>query len=231
MNREWLNELETRGFATIPGIFNEDEVEILRREADRVQAEAGSACVRHLASRSPVYAELSNSRPLRTWLPEEMGLVRGILFDKTPSENWPVRWHQDLTIAVRSRADVDGFGPWSIKEGVVHVQAPVTLLSRMITLRIHLDDTTAANGALMVIPGSHSMGKIDLDSTSAESLASPVCCECRPGDILAMSPLIVHASKRSENPDRRRVIHFEYADTSCPGEGLEWHESLSDLIN
>src|SRR5262249_19581823 len=40
-------------------------------------------------------------------------LVRAILFDKTPERNWLVPWHQDRTVAVRARADLPGWGPWS----------------------------------------------------------------------------------------------------------------------
>jgi hypothetical protein len=37
--------------------------------------------------------------------------VRAILFDKSGEQNWSLGWHQDRTIAVRQRTDVDGFGP------------------------------------------------------------------------------------------------------------------------
>ena len=42
-------------------------------------------------------------------------LVRILVFDKTRDRNWGVAWHQDRTIAVRSRVDLPGFGPWSVK--------------------------------------------------------------------------------------------------------------------
>jgi hypothetical protein len=56
--------------------------------------------------------------------------VRAILFDKTPTANWSLGWHQDRTIAVAERIDVDGFGPWSVKSGLVHVAPPFELLAR-----------------------------------------------------------------------------------------------------
>ena len=37
--------------------------------------------------------------------------VRAILFDKNADQNWSLGWHQDRTIAVRQRIDIDGFGP------------------------------------------------------------------------------------------------------------------------
>ena len=48
--------------------------------------------------------------------------VRAILFDKTPSANLKVAWHQDRSIAVKRRIDVPGYGPWSVKEGIEHVR-------------------------------------------------------------------------------------------------------------
>lgn len=43
------------------------------------------------------------------WLPKGRP-VKGIVFDKTPAANWKVPWHQDLTICVERRIDVNGFG-------------------------------------------------------------------------------------------------------------------------
>jgi hypothetical protein len=56
--------------------------------------------------------------------------VRAILFDKSQDTNWSLAWHQDRTICVRERVEVEGFGPWSIKAGLHHVAPPFELLSR-----------------------------------------------------------------------------------------------------
>jgi ectoine hydroxylase-related dioxygenase (phytanoyl-CoA dioxygenase family) len=111
--------------------------------------------------------------------------VRSILFDKTPDQNWAVSWHQDLTIALERRVDVPGYGPWSVKDGVVHAQGPVELLEKMVTVRIHLDDTPAENGALRVIPGSHRHGR--LSDEAAEELARQpeAICTANAGDASA----------------------------------------------
>ncbi len=61
--------------------------------------------------------------------------VRSIFFDKTPEANWLVPWHQDLSIAVKQRVDLPGYGPWSTKDGVPHVQPPVEILESMIAVR------------------------------------------------------------------------------------------------
>ncbi len=81
--------------------------------------------------------------------------VRGLLFDKTAAANWSVPWHQDLTIAVQDRVEAEGFGPWNVKAGILHVRPPIGVLEGMLTLRIHLDDCETGQGPLRVLPGSH----------------------------------------------------------------------------
>jgi hypothetical protein len=81
--------------------------------------------------------------------------VPATLFDKTADANWLVPWHQDLTICVKKKVDVPGYGPWTIKAGVPHVQPPVAILDRRLAVRIHLDNCSERNGALRVLPGTH----------------------------------------------------------------------------
>ena len=67
---------------------------------------------------------------VRPYLPGEPVPVRGIYFDKRPGTNWLVAWHQDLTLALKERSEVPGWGPWSVKDGVPHVQPPVDVWSK-----------------------------------------------------------------------------------------------------
>lgn len=174
-------------------------------------------------------AQLCQSPLIRTVAENILGqgafLVRSILFDKSPGANWKVPWHQDLTIAVREKKDVPGFGPWSVKDGVIHVQPPAWVLERVITLRLHLDDCDESNGALKVLPGSHCQGKLGADQIQAlrqQSLA--VLCPVSKGGMLLMRPLLLHASSPATHPTHRRVIHLEFAAEPLPV-GLDWAES------
>lgn len=216
--------LATDGYEIHRAVLSDAEVVELRREADAVAAAAGSACVRHLRDRSSRFDALSVSAALLSLIPAGLRPVRSILFDKTKSENWPVPWHQDLTIAVTDERQVPGYGPWSHKDGSPHVQPPVSLLESMVTIRLHLDKTSAINGALRVIPGSHRNGRIGTDLLREFNTDGAVTCECNPGDVLLMSPLILHSSRRSESPARRRVIHFEYARDADLEVSLRWFE-------
>ena len=140
-------------------------------------------------------------------------LVRSILFDKLLDANWAVPWHQDVTIEVLEKQEVEGFGPWSIKDGVVSVQPPTSILENMITLRLHFDDTDDSNGALIVDPGSHLNGKKHIQDIRP---SGPVILDCRAGNVLVMKPLLYHASNRSTSGNPRRVLHLDFASTPLP---------------
>lgn len=164
---------------------------------------------------------------IRPHLPAEPFPVRAIYFDKSPEANWLVVWHQDVTLALRSRVEVPGLGPWSTKDGIPHAQAPAELLEQMLTIRLHLDDADESNGALRVLPGSHRLGR--LSSERIRELCaqhSDFVCAASAGAALLMRPLLLHASSRSTSARHRRILHIEYAAFALPS-GLEWHESFS----
>ena len=184
--------------------------------------------VRNLLRLSGQVADVANSAEIRDVLEKRLAKrlfpVRALFFDKTADANWRVAWHQDLTIAVAERIETPGFEAWSIKEEIIHVQPPRHILDGMATVRLHLDDCNANNGALKVIPGSHLEGK--LDSAQVKNLLSPekICvCEVPKGGALLMRPLLLHASSPAENPSHRRVLHIEYATDELPN-GLKWFE-------
>lgn len=115
-----------------------------------------------------------------------------------------------------------GWGPWSVKVGVTYAHAPATALSRIVALRLHLDDSNAANGPLRVLPGTHTLGV--LTDEAIHDLAakiSPISCLVPRGGVLVMSPLIVHASSKALSRERRRVLHIEYATSVFIDDGLE----------
>lgn len=148
--------------------------------------------------------------------------VRAVLFDKSDATNWSVAWHQDRTIAVQTRVEVEGFGPWSSKAGVQHVEPPFALIEAMVTLRAHLDPVDADNAPLLVAMGSHRLGRIPADRTAhwAADLEG-LTCLAEPGDVWAYATPILHASERARLPRRRRVLQVDFSAMGLPG-GLEW---------
>ena len=148
--------------------------------------------------------------------------VRAILFDKSPAANWAVTWHRDLMIPVRERHEVPGYRNWSVKDGVCHVQAPMEILRGMLTLRLHLDDCDARNGALRVLAGSHDIKQADAQqAVTTTDEARMITCVAQAGDVLAMRPCLLHSSCKAERPSRRRILHIEYAAEELPPP-LQW---------
>lgn len=223
MNVNIASTVAAEGWAVTAPVVETPLLDDIIQELASVPAAAG---LRNVLDYSPRLRELARHPAVRLipehLLGERCFVARAILFDKTPDCNWKVPWHQDLTIAVRERIDSSGYGPWSVKEGVHHVQPPVEVLQRMVTIRVHLDDCGVDNGPVRVIPGSHLHGKLSPSATDELRHSTPeATCTVAKGGILAFMPLLLHASSPSTSPHRRRVAHFEFAIDALPG-GLEW---------
>ena len=148
--------------------------------------------------------------------------VRAILFDKTPGTNWALSWHQDRTIAVRDRADLPGWGPWTRKAGILHVQPPFECIERMVTLRVHLDHVPPDNAPLLIAPGSHLFGRVpEADTGELVGRCGTAMCTADRGDVWMYATAIVHASAASTGHAHRRVLQVDYAAEPLPPP-LEW---------
>ena len=220
-------EIEQFGFAIVEGVLSEERVLSLTTELNEIaettaiRRRGGIFAVRNLLDVCPSVRPLSASPVLQSLVEPVLGPgffpIRGILFDKIPGANWLVPWHQDVTIALREKVEAEGFGPWSIKAGVHHVQPPAHILRNMLTVRLHLDPCTEENGALHVIPGSHTFGKIPESSIpSIRQSSSARVCSVDRGAALLMRPLLLHASHPSSVPGHRRVIHLDFAAVQLP---------------
>lgn len=217
------------GWAVTPAIIDNTTVDRLRT-AVSVVAENGRGGARNLLE-LPTVAALATLPAVRSLatavLGEKCFAVRALLFDKTPTANWKVIWHQDLTIATQRRADVAGYGPWSDKAGVPHVQPPVSILESMLAVRVHLDPCDAENGPVRVLDGSHRHGRLPAEAIDElrRGQSERDCCVVE-GGVLAFRPLIVHASAPARVPKHRRVVHIEYAAQELPLP-LAWHRSVA----
>jgi hypothetical protein len=148
--------------------------------------------------------------------------VRVLFFDKTPHANWAVPWHQDRAIAVKERFPVEGYGSWTVKSGVIHVEPPVAVLEGMLTLRVFIVDCPEDNGPLEVAVGSHRNGRVPARNVVEIARRSSIFVATgRAGDVLIMKTLAIHRSKRAISPEHRRVLHVDYASFDLPAP-LEW---------
>jgi len=215
-------QLAERGYSLLAGALPPARVAALVASAERAGLTGNE---RQIARRLPAAADLAQSPELGQLAEQLLGaparLVRLLWFDKTPTRNWPVLWHQDRTIALAERVELEGYGPWSEKAGVVHVEPPLEILARMVTLRLHLDPCGPEAGALRVVPGSQQrkLDRAELDAVVAAGPCEEVQAEA--GDVLAMRPLLVHSSGRAARASHRRVLHMEFASGELP-RPLRW---------
>jgi hypothetical protein len=217
-------QIECDGYAIVRNLLGEEE----RRELINALGPLAAAGRRGLLGLKPVASIARSARSIDVVRPHLRGTpipVRAIYFDKSTAANWLVPWHQDLSLAVRERRELPGFGTWSIKDGIPHVQPPTELLEQMLTIRLHLDPADESNGALRVLPGSHRRGRLSPEQIQAyRAENSEVVCSVSAGDALLMRPLLLHASSRSTSDVHRRVLHIEYSGFALPP-GLAWHDS------
>jgi ectoine hydroxylase-related dioxygenase (phytanoyl-CoA dioxygenase family) len=210
-----LGLLEQDGFATIPGLLEPREVDSLTAALSRTDLVRSRAGIRH-AMKHPAVAAVAQDPRLREIAEFVLGRsaipYRATLFDKSSGSNWLVVWHQDTALPLQNQEQCSGWGPWSTKDGILYAHAPARALSEVLALRLHLDDSAAENGPLRVLPATHTLGVLNDDEihTLTEKI-SPIECTVPRGGVLAMRPLLVHASSKSHSQTPRRVLHIEYA--------------------
>jgi ectoine hydroxylase-related dioxygenase (phytanoyl-CoA dioxygenase family) len=210
------------GFRIIQNVISPAECDsLIDALADAKRSRAGA---RHLMKHEAV-ARVAADRRLLSIAANALGKAavpfRATLFEKSGKANWLVAWHQDTALPVESASDAPGWGPWSEKEGVWYAHAPAWALSRVLALRLHLDASTSDNGPLRVLPGSHSSGVLTVEQVhDFVKTKDHVECTLPKGGVLAMRPLLIHASSKAKNSAPRRVLHIEYADSLDLAEGI-----------
>ena len=229
-------DLTENGFTTVDNIYSDKEIEEILLTIDRADKDketfrksADLFAIRQFLKEIPETKDLVFNDKLKTAVRQLFGdnyfVVKSIYFDKPETSNWYVSYHQDLTISVDKKVELENFGPWTTKQNQFAVQPPIDILENIYTIRIHLDDTDENNGALRVIPKSHSK-KIYRPETIDWSRETETNCNVSKGGIMIMKPLILHSSSRTTNNKRRRVIHIEFSNQELPI-ALKWAERLN----
>ncbi|MFC0516566.1 phytanoyl-CoA dioxygenase family protein [Mucilaginibacter angelicae] len=208
--------------AIINAIESADKTGPLFRQTDDVFA------IRQFLKAVPHVSPLLFNERLKSVISNIFGdgyfVVKSIYFDKPGSSNWFVAWHQDLTISVDRKIDIAGYGPWTVKYNQFGVQPPLDILQDNFTIRIHLDDTDEGNGALKVLPGSH-LKEIYRPENIDWQQETEVNCNVQAGGVMIMRPLLIHASNRTTNNRKRRVVHIEFSTVELAA-GIDWAEKI-----
>ncbi|WP_316765290.1 phytanoyl-CoA dioxygenase family protein [Pedobacter frigiditerrae] len=229
------NEISTQGFSIIPNIYNDDEIEQILKAINQVDTSkdtfrksADLFAIRQFLKEVPAVHDLIFNEKLKAIIQSTFGdnyfVVKSIYFDKPEQSNWFVAYHQDLTISVDKKVNLENFGPWTVKQNQFAVQPPIEILQHNFTIRIHLDDTDESNGALKIIPKSHLKG-IYRAETIDWTIERETICKVEKGGIMIMKPLLLHSSSKTTNNNKRRVIHIEFSNIELPNE-LHWAERI-----
>jgi ectoine hydroxylase-related dioxygenase (phytanoyl-CoA dioxygenase family) len=207
-----MRDIEKNGFAIAEDVFTNEDILKLLDDLAAAMLRRSRAGVRH-ALRYPAIATIARDPRLLNFAKRVLGSravpFHATLFDKSTGSNWLVAWHQDTALPLRKKQHKQGWGGWSEKDGVVYAHAPASVLAQILALRLHLDDSTAENGPLRVLPGTHTLGVLndkEIQELAAKKMA--VNCLVQTGGVLAMRPLIVHASSKMRSEDSRRVLHI-----------------------
>ncbi|NRF39011.1 phytanoyl-CoA dioxygenase family protein [Pedobacter foliorum] len=234
----YKSQLESSGFTTIDHIFSNEQIERMLKLISQVDTSKGTFrksidlfAIRQFLKEVPEIDKLILNDEFKLFIHGLFGsdyfIVKSIYFDKPEQSNWFVSYHQDLTISVDRKVELDDYSKWTVKQNQFSVQPPLDVLKQIYTVRIHLDDTDENNGALKVVPGSHLKDVFrpqDIDwSKETEHI-----CAVPKGGVMIMKPLLLHSSSRTTNNNKRRVIHIEFCNQELHEE-LKWVERINFL--
>ena len=233
------NQINNEGFSIINNVYTTNEIEKLISLIENVtkndfnistfRKSQDLFAIRQFHKEIPETLDLIFNKNLNEIIKSNFGkgyfITKSIYFDKPEKSNWFVAYHQDLTISVDKKIDAENFENWTVKQNQYAVQPPQEILENNFTIRIHIDKTTKDNGALKVINNSHSKGILRIENLNFENEKETIC-EVEKGGIMIMKPLLFHASNKTTNNERRRVIHIEFSKQELPSE-LEWSEKTT----
>lgn len=233
-------EFEENGFAILGKLYTDIEIDQILKCIENAEGDRNGFmktkhlfAIRQLVKNVPELPNLLFNEKLTELLSKlskfPYFLTKAIYFDKPSESNWFVAYHQDLSVSVNQKADLENYSNWTFKKEQYGVQPPIEILQDTITIRIHLDKTDKNNGALKVIPKSHSQGIIRAESRDW-AIEKESICEVEKGGVMLMKPLILHASNRTTNGKKRRVIHLEFNNHDL-AKPLSWLERYKLIHN
>jgi ectoine hydroxylase len=224
LSSEQIKAFDEQGFVFFPNCFSEDEIALLRSEADNIlkldrpeiwrektgAPRTGFAAhtfseVFNLLARHPRLVE-----PLRQLFGEDVYVHQFKLNAKAAFEGDVWQWHQD-------------YGTWQRDDGMPEPRA--------MNIAVFLDEVMPINGPLLLIPKSHKSGVLaaghdvattsyplwTLDKDTVTRLAQNasgadgigiVAPTGKPGSVLMFHGNLVHASPPNITPYPRKIVYL-----------------------
>lgn len=213
---------ERDGYEVVEGVMSADACDALAAALRLPDGKAGSRDLLQLGAFRDAARRLGAAVALQHLIPPGYVAVQCTLFAKDAGRNWLVAPHQDLSIPVQGRIDSPHYRGWSFKQGTWFVQPPVAVLEKLVAIRLQLDPDSEKTGPLQVVPGSHRDGRLDSDPGLRGNRAIHPCVVGK-GGVVAMRPLLTHASTKARAALPRRVLHFLFGPPILPG-GARWKQ-------
>ena len=218
LTEQQLKDFEEQGYIFLPECFSDEEVAVLRDEAEAIYRTERKEVWREKsgAPRTAFAAHTYNEafrllgahprliEPLEQFFGEPVYMHQFKINAKAPFDGEVWQWHQD-------------YGTWARDDGM---PAP-----RAMNISVFLDEVMAINGPLMFIPKSHKQGVLaaghdksttsyplwTLDNETVTRLVDQggiVAPTGKPGSVLMFHGNLVHASPPNITPYPRKIVYL-----------------------
>src|SRR5215217_3061407 len=230
LTAQQLRTFDQQGFIFLPGCFAEEEIALLRAEAENVLTSERPEIWREKSGAprtafaghtfSEVFRLLAHHprlvKPLQQYFGEDVYVHQFKLNAKAAFEGEVWQWHQD-------------YGTWARDDGMPQPRA--------MNIAVFLDEVMPINGPLLLIPGSHREGVFEaghdtlttsyplwtLDKDTVTKLCRNaetahgtgiVAPTGKPGSVLMFHGNLVHASPPNITPYPRKIVYVTFCACS-----------------
>jgi len=218
LTAQQLRQFAEEGYLFLPGCFSEEEVAILRDEAEQIYATNRQEVWREKtgAPRTAFAAHTYNEafrllghhprliRPVEQVFGERLYMHQYKINAKAAFEGDVWQWHQD-------------YGTWARDDGMPEPRA--------MNIAVFMDEVMPINGPLMLVPRSHKQGVLSaghdeettsyplwtLDNATVTRLVNEggiVAPTGKPGSMLMFHGNLVHGSAPNITPYPRRIVYL-----------------------
>jgi hypothetical protein len=195
----WHRAIDEDGFAIRPGRFSHEWLDRLLQAINELAPQPSRAGVRHALRPAPIAEFARRSERINFCATSSragcISISRGALRQVSQIElaSCGIR---SLLCRWRSRLEITGRGPGSVKQGIHDAHAPTNALNQVVVLRVSFDDSTVENGPCVFCPHSHA-GVCCAMRRSTNWRGMWLDCAVPRGGVVIVRPLLLPASSKS----------------------------------